>query len=106
MKDIQVIREDKYIETRVLQRSDTRLYRTSKDSSGTLASLPNSQLASTTTTTFWNMVKSGSLVVSVIEGGTPQFIQGVEVVLEAILGASLASTALACPHATARATGG
>ena len=63
MKDIQVIREDKYIETRVLQRSDTRLYQTSEDSSGTLASLPNSKLASTTTTTFWNMVKSCSLVV-------------------------------------------
>ena len=50
MKDIQVIREDKYIETRVLQRSDTRLYRTSEDFSGTQTSLPNSQLASTTTT--------------------------------------------------------
>ena len=40
---------------------DTRLYQTFEDSSRTLASLPNSQLASITTTTSWNSVKSCSL---------------------------------------------
>jgi len=56
----------------VLQRSHTRLYRTSKDFSGTLASLSNSQLASTTTTS-WNIVKSCSLVVCVEWGGEAIF---------------------------------
>jgi hypothetical protein len=44
MKDIQLIREDKIWNTWVLQRSDTRLYQNSEGSSGTRASLPNSQL--------------------------------------------------------------
>jgi hypothetical protein len=55
----------------VLQRSGIRLYQTSKDSSRTLAFLPNSQLA--TTTTSWKMVECCSLVVCV-RRGRPSYI--------------------------------